>query len=356
MRENTFIMKKLMPVMLAVAIVAVAAIAIFTSGNVLSFDRQGAGNPIGETANSAKPLNFVDSETRYFGPDFMCLIYGNTSRIECIGSDTDGVMSDVPAGTGFTVIDGGDTYACAYHEAERFTYCWGSITRRPTTVQPTVEPTIEPTIAPTVDPTIGPTVEPTTEPTVEPTVEPTAEPTVEPTPVATNQCDVRLSDSADGTFSFPVTKNEEWIEECVYILDDLTNLLDNDDIPVGDRYYRVDDFSVSNAMTLVATLESDEDTVMLLWEYELDGDGDIIDDSFRLVEANDDIASGGVNTNSRFEWKAATGKYYLLDLTTYKLNTLGDFTLTLEKGAGSSSQSLGNAEVSDVAIPSNLRR
>lgn len=343
-------MRKLLAITVAIAVIGGLAVTMLADKQVLSFSE-----PFDTRVENATPSNQVQpqdfagagSQFYYFGPNFMCQIFTDTTVV-CYGSDTHGVVSSTPNITGFTNVDGGDTYACAFHQATRSNYCWGSISLSPTTIQP------EPTIAPTVEPTIEPTVDPTVEPT---TVVPTVEPTVEPPPVATNSCRVNLSDSANGRFSLPVTKDDEWVEECTYTLDDLTNLLDNSSIPKGNRYSKYTAFIFQTAVPLVATLESVEDTVMLLWEYESDDNGNIVEGSLRFVEANDDLVSG--NTNSRIAWTTVAGKGYILDMTTYELNTLGDFTLTLERSTVSSTQTqnMGDAAgLSDMAIPSNLQR
>ena len=338
-------MKKLLAFAAAIAVIGGLAFAMLADRQVLSFSEP---KPNAKTSNvvppnQSQPQDFdgAGSQFYYFGPDFMCQVFVNTT-VRCYGSDAHGVVSDTPSGTGFTNVDGGDTYACAFHQATRFNQCWGSITLSPTTIQPTATP----------DPTATP--EPTATP-LPPGVTPEPTATAEPTPIATDPCLIRLSESAQGGFSFPVTRNEEWVAECVYILDDLTLLLDNNFIPKGPRYYKSAAFELVNSASLVATIESAEDTVMLLWEFDRDEDGNIIDDSFRLVDANDDLELN--NTNSRINWNAVAGKYYLLDLTTYELNTLGDFTLRIEETAGSSTQSLeGATDIYDVTIPSGLRQ
>ena len=78
-------------------------------------------------------------------------------------------------------------------------------------------------------------------------------------------------------------------------------------------------------------LTSDEDTYMLLWEW----DSDVQD--FVFVDSNDDLATG--NTNSRIEWTPVDGRTYLLDLTTYTANTLGDFTLNIGESSSSAQSS-----------------
>ena len=54
---------------------------------------------------------------------------------------------------GFTEINGGDTYACAYNDTEGFEYCWGGVERQPAA---TPEPTMTP------DPSVTETPSPTT--------------------------------------------------------------------------------------------------------------------------------------------------------------------------------------------------
>ena len=53
---------------------------------------------------------------------------------------------------------------------------------------------------------------------------------------------------------------------------------------------------------------------------------------------NDDIQRD--NTDSRMEWTSVAGQSYLLDVTTYKAATLGNFTLTLSGAEGSTQNSL----------------
>ena len=195
-------------------------------------------------------------------------------------------------------------------------------------------------------PTPIPTATPTTVPDA-PTPTPTATlvpgaptPTVTPTPTPVpDPCQLVLP-----TDTLPVTVTGSWIDdaECVYPVD-------LPDAASGDRYYRYVEFEVISASgAWTATLTSSEDTYMLLWE--LDADTDIL----TFIDENDDIVQG--NTNSGITWTPTEGKMYLLDLTTYEANTLGDFTLTIE-GGSSSMQGLNSVQgVGSSNIPSELRQ
>ncbi|MCY3638898.1 MAG: hypothetical protein OXG80_07350, partial [Chloroflexi bacterium] len=142
------------------------------------------------------------------------------------------------------------------------------------------------------------------------------------------------------TGTLPLTVTGSWIDdaECVYPVE-LPNAAS------GDRYYRWVGFKATSASgDWTATLTSNEDTYMLLWEYD--------DDSAELtfVDENDDIVRG--NTNSGITWTPTLGKSYLLDLTTYDANTLGDFTLTIEAASsGTQGQSSGQSiDLSDITL------
>ena len=93
----------------------------------------------------------TDKRVEHYGPNFVCLLNAE-GAIECLGSDVFGVVSGIPDMNGFTEINGGDTYACAYNDTESFEYCWGSVERQPAT---TPEPTMTP--APSVTETPSPT-------------------------------------------------------------------------------------------------------------------------------------------------------------------------------------------------------
>ena len=93
----------------------------------------------------------TDQRVAHYGPNFACLLNAE-GAIECLGSDIFGVVSGVPDANGFTEINGGDTYACAYNGTESFEYCWGGFTRQPaTTPEPTVTP--DPSATETPSPT-----------------------------------------------------------------------------------------------------------------------------------------------------------------------------------------------------------
>ena len=183
-----------------------------------------------------------------------------------------------------------------------------------------------------------------------PVPEPTAEPTVDPEPVVL--CDLVIDDADDeGLFSLPVTQAGEWVLECSYPLDLQSTI--GGSAASGERYYR--DLVITPLtldVTWVATLSSDEDTFMLLWEYEETDDG-IADGSFRLVDTNDDLESG--NTNSRIEWSPTADKTYLLVLTTYEIETLGSFTLTITAGSATVGNSTGMQELMPVDVPGDMR-
>ena len=264
------------------------------SGEVLSFATTDDSHAVGDVPpNQTQPQDYSGggSQYHYFGPDFMCEIYLDTT-IGCFGFNTHGVVSHVPTVSGFSNIDGGETYACAFNEIYQSNYCWGSITRSPTTAEPTAVPTIAPT--PTYDPYFS--------------------------------CELDIPD----TFTLPLTVTGYWDERCPlgYTPDGL---------PSGDRFYRYVEFEVIAAYgDWAATLESSEDTYMLLWV--------LIDGVWYIVDENDDMAQG--NTNSRITWAPVEGEWYLLELTTYDTDTLGDFRLTIEdsnasgQGGPSSGQSI----------------
>ena len=318
-------MRKFMPVTLAIALVAIAAVAILTSGRAMSFSTSE------DNSDTPAPIYSSDSQTLFhFGPDFLCLIDDN-GLIECLGSDTHGVVSEAPTRSGFTEISGGDSYACAYHADSEFDYCWGSIDRQPSDAPPEPTPTEE--SAPTVEPTQDPVATEVPNATVEPI--PTPEATPEPDP-----CELSLTDD----LTLPVTLSGSWIEECGYPIE-------LDDVAVGDRYYRwvIFEAAVVNS-SWIATLESDEDTILILWQWDEE------DEEWDFVEMNDDIVQG--NTNSRIEWTPTQDQSYLLDLTTYTANTLGEFTLSITTGtANSQSSSDGQSiEQSDLSGAMPLER
>ena len=118
-------MRKYIPIGAALAIVVLFAAAIFASGEVLSFSAPDDSNSVVERGPSdqAEPqdIDGWGSPYFYFGPNFMCLI-NSDSIVECFGSDAHNVVSGAPSGTGFSDIDGGDSYACAFHAPSSFTY------------------------------------------------------------------------------------------------------------------------------------------------------------------------------------------------------------------------------------------
>ena len=88
----------------------------------------------------------------------------------------------------------------------------------------------------------------------------------------------------------------------------------------GDRYARFYTFTLTEATEIVIDLSSEEDTYL----YLLDGHGKGGD----TLHSNDDIASGGVNLNSRLSVTLQAGDY-TIEATTYSPATSGDFTLTI---------------------------
>ena len=92
----------------------------------------------------------TDKRVAHYGPNFVCLL-DSEGVVECLGSDIFGVVSSVPDVKGFTEINGGDTYACAYNDAESFEYCWGGVERQPAdTPESTMTP--EPSVTGTPSP------------------------------------------------------------------------------------------------------------------------------------------------------------------------------------------------------------
>ena len=63
--------------------------------------------------------------------------------------------------------------------------------------------------------------------------------------------------TADGVIPFPVTRGGKWIEECVYFWDDLTSLFDDNNIPIGERYFA---FTTFHLVDEWLGEEADEDT------------------------------------------------------------------------------------------------
>ena len=305
-------MRKLLALAATLAVMVALTAALFTDREILSFsepdiDTHTASNSV--PPNQSQPQDFAGagSQYYYFGPDFICQVFTNTT-VRCYGSDSDGVVSNVPTQTGFTNVDGGETYACAFHEATRFNYCWGSITLRPTTVQPTATP--EPTSTPEATATALP-------PGVTPEPTATSEPTATATPEPEDPCMIAIP----ATATLPLTLTGSWIEDCVYPIE-------LDGVADGDRYYRYVSLNVISApQSWTATLTSDEDTYMLLWQV------DAATETWTLLGENDDIAPG--NTNSQITWTPTEGQDYVIDLTTYTATTVGDFTLTIADNATS---------------------
>ena len=88
----------------------------------------------------------------------------------------------------------------------------------------------------------------------------------------------------------------------------------------GDRYARFYTFTLDEATDIIINLSSDEDTYL----YLLNGHGK----EGETLHSNDDIASGGVNLNSRLSVTLQPGSY-TIEATTYMPATSGSFTLTI---------------------------
>ena len=304
-------MKRFISVAAALAIVVVAAVAILASGEVLSFSAPGSDVSVGDRApaDQAQPQDFGGSGSQYyyFGPDFMCLVY-STGRIECFGSNTHNVVSGVPSGTGFTTVDGGDTYACALNEAESFTYCWGSITRRPSTTQPTA--TAEPTATPEATATaLPPGVTP--EPTATSEPQPVATPTLEP--LTRTVCHIPRSGSA----TYPLTLTGTWVSACT--LDDGTP-------------YIWDTWRQQGSGSVTITASSTGDPNLLL--FEIDDSIPIGDDGWvTLLASNDDIDTDGGNYDAQIVHNLEDGKHYWVSVKPYENSSRASFTLTYTSSA-----------------------
>ena len=89
----------------------------------------------------------------------------------------------------------------------------------------------------------------------------------------------------------------------------------------GNRYARFYTFTLDEATEVTITLESDEDTYL----YVMDGHGKDGD----TLHENDDIATGGLNLNSRLSVTLQPGSY-TIEATTYHPEKEGGFTLTTE--------------------------
>ena len=300
-------MKRFIPVAAALAIVVVAAVAILASGEVLSFSAPGASDSVAdrEPVDQAQPQDFdgTGSPLYYFGPDFMCLIYSDSNSVECFGSDTNNVVSGVPVGTGFTQIDGGDTYACAHRQTDSFTYCWGSITRRPSTTQPTA--TAEPTAIPEATATaLPPGVTP--EPTATSAPQPVATPTLEP--LTRTVCHIPRSGSA----TYPLTLNGTWVSACTYD---------------SGKPYIWDDWRQQGTGSVTITARSVGDPYLAL--YEIDDSLPIEDDGrLTFLAENDDIDAAGDNYDSQIIHNLEDGKHYWISVEPYSNSTRESFTLT----------------------------
>ena len=297
--------RQLMPIAVALLVIAIAAVTILTSGEALSFSSPGSNVSAGDNspANQSQPQDYTGSgaEAYYFGPDFMCLIYTD-STIDCFGSDTHSVVSSAPSKTGFTQIDGGDTYACAYHPVDAFTYCWGSITRAPSTVLPTATTVPTATAEPTATTVPGGTPQPT------PTITPTPQPTSTPVPITRTACHIPRTGSA----TYPLTLTSAWTSSCVL----------NDGTP-----YIVDEWRQKGTGAVTITARSDGDPNLLL--AEVDDSKSPGDDGWLTALAyNDDIDQDGGNYDAQVVHTLEDGKRYLVSVSPYRDTSRDSFTLT----------------------------
>ena len=301
------VMRKYIPIAAALAVVVLFGVAIMASGEVLSFSVPGAGDSVVERvpADQSQPQDFGEASTEgyYFGPDFMCLIYGNTNSIECFGSDADGIVSNAPVGTGFTRIDGGDSYACAFRSTDRFTYCWGSISRQPSVAQPTATP--EPTATPAATSTsLPPGVTP--EPTA--TSEPAATSTATPEPLTRTACHIPRS----GSETYPLTLTGTWVDACTY----------SDGHP-----YIWDDWRQQGTGSVTITARSADDPYLAL--YEIDDSIPVGDEGWvTFLAENDDIDTAAGNYDAQIVHTLEDGKHYWVSVEPYSASARGSFTLT----------------------------
>ena len=97
-------------------------------------------------------------------------------------------------------------------------------------------------------------------------------------------------------------------------------------------------FTLDEASDLTITLESDEDTFL----YLLDGHGR----GGQTLHDNDDIASGGVNLNSRLSVTLQPGSY-TIEATTYHAEKEGNFNLTIE-GLGETEETAADPQPDPV--------
>ena len=292
-------MKNIAPIAVALLVVAVFSITIFASGNALSFSLPASseGAPVTQQQNiPPQPNDYVDQAKHHFGPDFMCLIYADANTIECFGSDTHSIVSNSPTKSGFTAIDGGDTYACAYHPVDAFTHCWGSITRAPSIVTPTATSTLTPT------PTSVPPGVDTPTPTPTPTVTPT------PTPLWRSACHIPRSGSA----TYPLTLTGTWTSDCT--LDDGTPYIWDEWRQKG-----------TGAVTITARSEGDPNLTL----FEIDDSKSVGDDGWAtLLVYNDDIDRIGGDYDAQIVHTLEDGKHYWVSVSPYNNNARDSFTLT----------------------------
>ena len=109
----------------------------------------------------------------------------------------------------------------------------------------------------------------------------------------------------------------------------------------GRGYARYYSFTLAQQSQVTIDLESSVDTYLYLRR------GDATSGAF-LYE-NDDIASGGVNVNSRIGETLAVGDY-TIEATTYSTATTGSFTLTISGLAGTGSGTSSDATLGALSV------
>lgn len=271
-------MKRFTPIVVALLVVAVAAITII-QGEVFSFQAHDAERS-GIVAQQNSSQGFKELTTY---DDYVCAIKVD-GYVECYsnGADTHSIVSEVPAER-FVSVEISDEFACGITQSGTLR-CWGNLDVTDTggaMPQPKATPG-----APEIDP-----------------------------------CEI-----LHGRFFLPVDYESAWDADCVFRIDASDG---------GSRYYKYFRFAVlsTGGNPWVATLESEVDTYMYLWRWNADAE------QWDLVDENDDFE--GLGTNSRIVWSPVVADRYIIDVTSYYSNTLGNFTLTLEEEFGGNPKTAG---------------
>ena len=279
-------MKRFTLIAVALLVVAGAAITI-VQGEVFSFQTHDAGEN-GIVARQGSSQGFKELTT--YG-DYVCAVKVD-GYVECYsnGADTHAIVSEVPAER-FASVEISDEFACGITQNGTLR-CWGNLD-----------------------------VTDTGGAMPQPTASPLPQPITTPDPPEIDPCEI-----LHGRFFLPVDYESAWDADCVFRIDALDG---------GRRYYKYFRFTVlsTRGNPWVATLESEVDTYMYLWRWTADAK------QWELVDENDDFE--GLGTNSRIVWNPAVVDRYIIDVTTYHANTLGNFTLTLEEELGGNTQTAG---------------